>query len=93
MALNADEITTILERELAGYEADVDLAEVGTVVTVGDGIARVYGLQKCMAGEMLAFPHGGHDDFVDMLSLIGLGLDRVRLGRGPTRPKRVSSTD
>jgi F-type H+/Na+-transporting ATPase subunit alpha len=57
MALNADEITTILERELAGYEADVDLAEVGTVVSVGDGIARVYGLQKCMAGEMLAFPH------------------------------------
>jgi F-type H+-transporting ATPase subunit alpha len=57
MALNADEITTILERELAGYEADVDLAEVGTVVTVGDGIARVYGLQKCMANEMLAFPN------------------------------------
>ncbi|HEV8239073.1 MAG TPA: F0F1 ATP synthase subunit alpha [Thermoanaerobaculia bacterium] len=57
MALNADEITTILERELAGYEADVDLAEVGTVVTVGDGIARVYGLQKCMASEMLAFPN------------------------------------
>src|SRR6185436_20141703 len=57
MALNADEITTILERELAGYEADVDLAEVGTVVSVGDGIARVYGLQKCMASEMLAFPN------------------------------------
>ncbi len=57
MALNADEITTILERELAGHEADVDLAEVGTVVSVGDGIARIYGLQKCMANEMLAFPN------------------------------------
>ncbi|HEV8631054.1 MAG TPA: F0F1 ATP synthase subunit alpha [Thermoanaerobaculia bacterium] len=57
MALNAEEITTILERELAGHEVDVDLAEVGTVVTVGDGIARVYGLQKCMANEMLAFPN------------------------------------
>jgi F-type H+/Na+-transporting ATPase subunit alpha len=55
--LDAKEITAILERELAGYEADVDLAEVGTVVTVGDGIARIYGLQKCMAGEMLAFPN------------------------------------
>ena len=57
MALNADEITTILERELAGHEVDVDLAEVGTVVAVGDGIARIYGLQKCMANEMLSFPN------------------------------------
>src|SRR4029078_5844342 len=57
MALNAEEITAILERELAGHEADVDLAEVGTVVSVGDGIARIYGLQKCMASEMLAFPN------------------------------------
>jgi F-type H+/Na+-transporting ATPase subunit alpha len=55
--LDASEITAILERELSGYEADIDLAEVGTVVAVGDGIARVYGLQKCMAGEMLAFPN------------------------------------
>jgi F-type H+-transporting ATPase subunit alpha len=55
--LDASEITAILERELSGYEADIDLAEVGTVVSVGDGIARVYGLQKCMAGEMLAFPN------------------------------------
>src|SRR5687768_2573894 len=55
--LAANEITAILERELQGYQADVDLAEVGTVVSVGDGIARIHGLQKCMAGEMLAFPH------------------------------------
>jgi F-type H+-transporting ATPase subunit alpha len=54
--LAANEITAILERELQGYQPDVDLAEVGTVVSVGDGIARVHGLQKCMAGEMLAFP-------------------------------------
>jgi F-type H+-transporting ATPase subunit alpha len=58
MAIKAEEITAILERELAGFEADVDLAEVGTVVSVGDGIARVYGLQKCMASEMLEFPNG-----------------------------------
>ncbi len=54
--LAANEITAILERELQGYQPDVDLAEVGTVVSVGDGIARIHGLQKCMAGEMLAFP-------------------------------------
>jgi F-type H+-transporting ATPase subunit alpha len=54
--LAANEITAILERELQGYQSDVDLAEVGTVVSVGDGIARIHGLQNCMAGEMLAFP-------------------------------------
>ena len=53
MALNADEITTILERELAGYEADVDLAEVGTVVSVGDGIAQIFGLTDVMANELI----------------------------------------
>ncbi|MDX1630835.1 MAG: F0F1 ATP synthase subunit alpha [Thermoanaerobaculia bacterium] len=57
MEIKADEITAILERELSGYEADVDLAEVGTVLSVGDGIAHVYGLEEAMAGEMLAFPN------------------------------------
>jgi F-type H+-transporting ATPase subunit alpha len=58
MHIKADEITAILEKELAGYEADIDLAEVGTVLNVGDGIARVYGLEKAMSGEMLEFPNG-----------------------------------
>jgi F-type H+-transporting ATPase subunit alpha len=57
MQLKADEITTILERTLAGYQADVDVAQVGTVLNVGDGIARIYGLEKAMAGELLAFPN------------------------------------
>ncbi|HEX6199657.1 MAG TPA: F0F1 ATP synthase subunit alpha [Thermoanaerobaculia bacterium] len=57
MQIKADEITAILERELAGYEADVDVAEVGTVLSVGDGIARVYGLEKAMANELLEFPN------------------------------------
>ncbi len=55
--IRADEITALLQRQLAEYEADVDVAEVGTVLTVGDGIARVYGLEKAMAGELLAFPN------------------------------------
>ncbi len=58
MKINAEEITAILERELAGYEADVDLAEVGTVLSVGDGVARIHGLEKVMANEMLEFPNG-----------------------------------
>jgi len=57
MKIKAEEITAILEQELAGYEADVDLAEVGTVLSVGDGVARIYGLENCMAGEMISFPN------------------------------------
>ena len=55
--IRADEITALLQRQLADYEADVDIAEVGTVLAIGDGIARVYGLEKAMAGELLAFPN------------------------------------
>ncbi|MEM9408872.1 MAG: F0F1 ATP synthase subunit alpha [Acidobacteriota bacterium] len=57
MDIRADEIAAILERQLSDYKADVDVAEVGTVLSVGDGIARVYGLDKAMAGELLAFPN------------------------------------
>jgi F-type H+/Na+-transporting ATPase subunit alpha len=57
MQVRADEIAAILERQLAGYQADVDVSEVGTVLSVGDGIARVYGLENAMAGELLAFPN------------------------------------
>src|SRR5690349_1833858 len=54
--IKAGEISEIIKRQLAGYEAEVDLAEVGRVIEVGDGIARVYGLEKAMAGELLQFP-------------------------------------
>jgi F-type H+-transporting ATPase subunit alpha len=56
-AIRADEITAILQRQLSGYQAGVDVAEVGTVLSVGDGIARIYGLERAMAGELLAFPN------------------------------------
>ncbi|MBI2218533.1 MAG: F0F1 ATP synthase subunit alpha [Candidatus Rokubacteria bacterium] len=56
--IKAAEISEIIKRQLAGYEAEVDLQEVGRVIEVGDGIARIYGLDKAMAGELLAFPHG-----------------------------------
>lgn len=52
-----DEITAILRKQLAGYEKEVDVYDVGTVLQVGDGIARVYGLSKCMAGELIEFPN------------------------------------
>ncbi len=52
-----DEITAILRKQLAGYEKEVDIYDVGSVLQVGDGIARVYGLSKCMAGELIEFPN------------------------------------
>src|ERR1041384_1014896 len=54
--IKAGEISEIIKRQLAGYEAEVDLQEVGRVIEAGDGIARVYGLEKAMAGELLEFP-------------------------------------
>jgi F-type H+-transporting ATPase subunit alpha len=54
--IKAGEISEIIKRQLAGYEAEVDLQEVGRVIEVGDGIARIYGLDRAMAGELLAFP-------------------------------------
>src|ERR687895_2707009 len=54
--INAAEISEIIKRQLAGFEAEVDLQEVGRVIEVGDGIARIYGLEKAMSGELLSFP-------------------------------------
>jgi F-type H+-transporting ATPase subunit alpha len=54
--IKAEEISEIIKRQLQGYEAEVDLKEAGRVIEVGDGIARIYGLQGAMAGELLQFP-------------------------------------
>jgi F-type H+-transporting ATPase subunit alpha len=58
MAIKPEEITSILEQELQKFERKVDVEHVGTVIQVGDGIARVYGLPDCQVGEMLEFPGG-----------------------------------
>ncbi len=58
MAINVAEITNVLKREIQAFESKLQVSEVGTVVEVGDGIARVYGLQNAMAGELLEFPGG-----------------------------------
>jgi len=55
--ISAGEISEIIKKQLAGYESAVDVAEVGSVIETGDGIARIYGLEKAMAGELLEFPH------------------------------------
>ena len=56
--IRADEITSILRQEIENYERAIDVSEVGTVMSVGDGIARIHGLEKVMAGELIEFGHG-----------------------------------
>jgi F-type H+-transporting ATPase subunit alpha len=55
--IKANEITQLIRQQIENYESKIAVDEVGTVVTLGDGIARVHGLDKVMAGELLAFPH------------------------------------
>jgi F-type H+/Na+-transporting ATPase subunit alpha len=58
MKFNADEIASVIQAEIEKYESTIDVREVGTVLEVGDGIARVYGLSNIMSGEMVEFPSG-----------------------------------
>jgi len=57
MEIKVDEISKIIRQQIEGYEKQTDLAEVGTVISVGDGIARIYGLDQAMYGELLELPH------------------------------------
>jgi len=72
MDIKADEISKIIRDQIGSYAVEVDVSEVGSVVSVGDGIARVYGVDKTMAGEMLEFPHGVYG--------IALNLDEDSVG-------------
>src|SRR5262245_3976413 len=72
MEIRAEEITKILREQLGGFAGGVDVAEVGTVLSVGDGIARIHGLERCMAGELLELPHG--------VSGIALNLEEDAVG-------------
>ena len=58
MRFHPEEITSVLQKEIESYRSALDVAEVGTILEVGDGIARIYGLDKALAGEMLAFEGG-----------------------------------
>jgi F-type H+/Na+-transporting ATPase subunit alpha len=55
--IRADEITSILRQEIENYASAIDVSEVGSVISVGDGIARIHGLEKVMSGELIQFPH------------------------------------
>jgi F-type H+-transporting ATPase subunit alpha len=72
MSMKADEISKIIQRQIEGFETGVDVREVGTVISVGDGIARIYGLDRVMYNELLEFPHG--------ISGIALNLEEDGVG-------------
>ena len=57
MQIKAAEIAEVIRRQIEGHETSIDMSEVGTVISVGDGIGRVYGLDDVMSGELLEFPH------------------------------------
>ncbi len=56
--IKADEIASVLRQQIEGFKGGVDVSEEGTIISVGDGLARVYGLENCMMGELLEAPHG-----------------------------------
>ncbi len=58
MQIRAEEISEIIEKQIKDYDKKVEVSETGMVLSVGDGIARIYGLEQAMAGELLEFPHG-----------------------------------
>jgi F-type H+-transporting ATPase subunit alpha len=70
--IKADEITQLIRQQIENYESKIAVDEVGTVITLGDGIARVHGLDKVMAGELLAFPHN--------VSGIAMNLEEDQVG-------------
>jgi F-type H+-transporting ATPase subunit alpha len=96
MEIRADEITRIIKEQLGGFTAGVDVAETGTVLSAGDGIARIHGLDKCMAGELLELPHGVmalalnlEEDSVGVVLLGDTNL--IKEGDQAKRTKRIMS--
>src|SRR5947207_6256571 len=72
MQIKADEITQLIRQQIENYESKIAVDEVGTVITLGDGIARVHGLDKVMAGELLEFPHN--------VAGIAMNLEEAQVG-------------
>jgi F-type H+-transporting ATPase subunit alpha len=70
--IKADEITQLLREQIQNYDSEVHVDEVGTIISLGDGIARIHGLEKVMAGELIEFPHG--------IAGLAMNLDESEVG-------------
>ncbi len=94
--IRADEITSILRQEIENYERAIDVSEVGSVISVGDGIARIHGLEKVMAGELIQFPHNVAGIAMnleeDQVGAVLLGdFTEIKEGDEVRRTKRIMS--
>ncbi|HJC13684.1 MAG TPA: F0F1 ATP synthase subunit alpha [Candidatus Agathobaculum intestinigallinarum] len=94
MELRPEEISNIIKEQITHYQSQIKLTDVGTVVTVGDGIAHVHGLENCMSGELLEFPGGvygmAQNLEEDLVGAVILGSDQdIREGDTVKRTKRI----
>ena len=94
--IRADEITSILRQEIENYDGVVDVSETGSVISVGDGIARIHGLEKVMSGELIEFPHGVSGIAMnleeDQVGAVLLGdFTEIKEGDEVRRTKRIMS--
>ena len=94
MELRPEEISNIIKEQITHYQSQIKLTDVGTVVTVGDGIAHVHGLENCMSGELLEFPGGvygmAQNLEEDLVGAVILGSDqKIREGDTVKRTKRI----
>ena len=87
MKIRAAEISKIIQEQIESFDSKVEVKEVGTVLSIGDGIARVYGLDKVMAGELVTFPDGTTGMVLNLememstyLTLAAVSTYRVRAG-------------
>ncbi len=98
-AIRPDEVTAVLRRELGGFDAETEVYEVGTVLQVGDGIARIYGLSNVEAGELIEFPSSGVTGMVLNLEEDNVGavlfgdVDEVKEGDEVRRTKQIASIE
>ena len=96
-AIRPDEVTAVLKQELGGFAAGTDIYEVGTVLQVGDGIARIYGLSNVQAGELISFPSSGVTGMVLNLEEDNVGAvlfgeaNKVKEGDQARRTERIAS--
>ncbi len=94
MKIRADEISKIIQSQIQEFDSDVEVKEVGTVLSVGDGIARVYGLDKAMAGELVDFPDGTRGMILNLeednvgVALFGSG-EKIKEGDTVKRTERI----
>ncbi|MBT4287975.1 MAG: F0F1 ATP synthase subunit alpha, partial [Deltaproteobacteria bacterium] len=95
MKIRAEEISAIIQKQIEEFDSKVEVKEVGTVLTAGDGIARVYGLDKAMAGELVEFPDGTKGMILNLeednvgIALFGTG-ESIKEGDQVKRTNRIT---